>query len=114
MATARERLATSLELLERLQRDGRRVFHTGELTRVHRDRLIANGYLRRVTNGWLISSAPGTATGRSDALVLGLLGVLCALLRAALRDALVVVRRTLRPVARRKHRDSGAGRAARP
>ena len=60
MATARERLATSLEVLERLQRDGRRVFHTGELTRVHRERLIANGYLRRVTNGWLISSAPGT------------------------------------------------------
>ena len=61
MATARERLATSLEVLERLQRDGRRVFRTGELTRVHRERLIANGYLRRVTNGWLISSAPGTA-----------------------------------------------------
>ena len=61
MATARERLAASLEVLERLQRDGRRVFHTGELTRVHRERLVANGYLRRVTNGWLISSAPGTA-----------------------------------------------------
>ena len=61
MATAGARLATSLAILERLQRDGWRVFHAAELTRVHRDRLIANGYLRRVTNGWLISSAPGTA-----------------------------------------------------
>ena len=62
MATARERLATSLESLERLQRDGRRVFHTTELTRTHRERLVANGYLRPVTNGWLVSADPVTAS----------------------------------------------------
>ena len=65
MATARERLASSLEVLERLQRDGRRVFRTTELTRVHRERLLANGFLRRVTNGWLISASPSAPPGDS-------------------------------------------------
>ena len=45
MATAHERLAGSLEILERLQRDGRQVFRTTELTRAHRERLLANGFL---------------------------------------------------------------------
>ncbi len=65
MATARERLASSLEVLARLQRDGRRVFRTTELTRVHRERLVANGFLRRVTNGWLISANPAAPPGDS-------------------------------------------------
>ena len=65
MATARERLARSLAVLERLQRDGRRVFRTTELTRVHRERLVANGFLRRVTNGWLISASPAAPPGDS-------------------------------------------------
>ena len=67
MATAHERLASSLEVLERLQRDGRRVFRTTELTRVHRERLLANGFLRRVTNGWLISASPAAPPGDSTA-----------------------------------------------
>ena len=65
MATARERLSSSLEVLERLQRDGRRVFRTTALTRVHRERLLADGFLRRVTNGWLISASPAAAPGDS-------------------------------------------------
>ena len=65
MATARERLASSLAVLERLERDGRRVFRTTELTRVHRERLLANGFLRRVTNGWLISASPAAPPGDS-------------------------------------------------
>ena len=65
MATARERLAGSLEVLERLQRDGRRVFRTTELTRVHRERLLTNGFLQRATNGWLISANPGALPGDS-------------------------------------------------
>ena len=65
MATARERVAGSLEVLERLQRDGRRVFRTTELTRVHRERLLANGFLQRAVNGWLISASPAAAPGDS-------------------------------------------------
>ena len=65
MATAHARLSSSLELLERLQRDGRRVFRTTELTRVHRERLVANGFLRRVANGWLISADPAALPGDS-------------------------------------------------
>ena len=65
MATARERLSSSLQVLERLQQDGRRVFRTTALTRVHRERLVANGFLRRVTNGWLISASPAALPGDS-------------------------------------------------
>ena len=65
MATARERLASSLEILEELQRDGRRVFHTAELTRVHRDRLLANGFLQRATPGWVITANPSVRPGDS-------------------------------------------------
>jgi hypothetical protein len=59
MATPNERLAASLEQLRALQQDGRRVFRSGELTRVHRERLRQNGFLREVMKGWLISSSPG-------------------------------------------------------
>ena len=65
MATAHARLSSSLELLERLQRDGRRVFRTTELTRVHRERLVANGFLRRAAKGWLISASPAALPGDS-------------------------------------------------
>ena len=63
MATPREKLAASLAHLEKLQRGGRRVFRSGELTRVHRERLLSNGFLRTVIKGWLISSSPDADTG---------------------------------------------------
>lgn len=63
MATPNEKLAASLAQLEKLQKDGRRVFRSGELTRVHRERLVQNGFLREVMKGWLISSSPGTDPG---------------------------------------------------
>jgi len=63
MATPHEKLAASLAQLEKLQKGGRRVFRSGELTRVHRERLIQNGFLREVIKGWLISSSPGTDPG---------------------------------------------------
>lgn len=63
MATPREKLAASLSILEKLQRGGRRVFRSGELTRVHRERLLKNGFLRKVIKGWLISSSPDAGLG---------------------------------------------------
>ena len=59
MAKPHEKLAASLSELEKLQRRQRRVFRSNEFTRVHRERLVSNGYLRQVIKGWLILSSPG-------------------------------------------------------
>ena len=63
MAAPSEKLAASLRLLEELQKGRRRVFRSRELTRVHRERLVRNGFLREVMKGWLISSSPDVAAG---------------------------------------------------
>jgi len=63
MAPPHEKLAASLAQLEKLQKSGRRVFRSGELTRVHRERLLKNGFLREVMKGWLIASSPATDSG---------------------------------------------------
>jgi fido (protein-threonine AMPylation protein) len=63
MATPAERLTASLEALHRLQKDGRRVFRSSELSRLHRERLLKNGFLQQVIRGWLISSSPNTPPG---------------------------------------------------
>ena len=65
MATPNEKLAASLKLLRALQKGGRRVFQSRELGRVHRERLLQNGFLRNALNGWLISAAPGARYGDS-------------------------------------------------
>lgn len=65
MAAPNEKLATSLTALRRLQKSGRRVFQSQELTRVHRERLLQNGFLQEVMKGWLISSNPGARDGDS-------------------------------------------------
>jgi len=65
MATANEKIATSLEALRTLQSGGRRVFSAQELSRVHRDRLVKHGYLQRVIDGWLISASPTSQPGES-------------------------------------------------
>ena len=58
MATPNEKLADSLKILGTLQNPGRRVFRSAEIGRVHRERLLQNGFLREVIKGWLISTAP--------------------------------------------------------
>ncbi|MDT8322370.1 MAG: Fic family protein [Xanthomonadales bacterium] len=63
MVTPNEKLAASLAQLEKLQQGGRRVFRSVELTRVHRERLVNNGFLREVMKGWLISSGPDADPG---------------------------------------------------
>jgi hypothetical protein len=65
MATAHERLAGSLSVLKQLQQGNRRVFKSSEFSRVHRDRLIKNGFLKEVIKGWVISSSPDTQPGDS-------------------------------------------------
>lgn len=63
MAKPNVKLAASLAQIEKLQKGGRRVFRSSELTRVHRERLLRNGYLQQVMKGWLISSRPDAHPG---------------------------------------------------
>jgi len=65
MATPNERLAESLDALRALQEGGRRVFRSDDLSRVHRERLVANGFVQEVMRGWLISSSPSARAGDS-------------------------------------------------
>jgi|HubBroStandDraft_6_1064221.scaffolds.fasta_scaffold20165_1 fido (protein-threonine AMPylation protein) len=65
MATPNEKLAESLDVLKALQEGGRRVFRSDELSRVHRERLLANGFLQEVMRGWVISSSPSARKGDS-------------------------------------------------
>ena len=58
MAKPNERLAKSLDGLKALQEGGRRVFRSDDFSRVHRERLLTNGFLQEVMKGWLISSSP--------------------------------------------------------
>jgi fido (protein-threonine AMPylation protein) len=65
MPKPNEKLAESLAALHQLQKSGRRVFKSRELSRTHRERLLRNGFLREVMKGWLISSSPGAREGDS-------------------------------------------------
>ena len=65
MPKANEKLAESLAALQELQKGGRRVFRSRELSRTHRERLLRNGFLREVMKGWLMSSSPSAREGDS-------------------------------------------------
>src|SRR5260370_11819299 len=63
MATLHQKLASSLERLHKLQSGGRHVFRSKEFPRADRERLLAQGFLREVIKGWLISTSPDAAPG---------------------------------------------------
>ena len=63
MVAPNEKLAASLAHLQKLQTGGRRVFRSAEMTRIHRERLVRNGFLREVMKGWLISGSPDADPG---------------------------------------------------
>jgi hypothetical protein len=65
MAAPNEKLAQSLSMLKALQESGRRVFRSNDFSRVHRERLVKNGFLLDVMKEWLISSSPGARAGDS-------------------------------------------------
>lgn len=65
MATPNEKLAASLTALRDLQKGGRRVFQSQDLSRTDRERLLRNGFVQEVMKGWLISSSPGARDGDS-------------------------------------------------
>jgi len=65
MSKPNEKLAKSLAALQELQKGGRRVFQSKELSRIHRERLLQNGLLQEVMKGWVISSSPSAREGDS-------------------------------------------------
>ena len=68
MATPPEKLAQSLEILEKLRTSsGAAAIRAGDLSRTHRERLLANGFLREVIKGWYIPSRPDEVKGESTA-----------------------------------------------
>src|SRR5215510_8698876 len=64
MPAPNEKLAESLDVLKELQ-GGRRVFRSNDFSRVHRERLVENGFLQQVIKGWLISASPDAHAGDS-------------------------------------------------
>jgi hypothetical protein len=66
MPTPSERLAQSLEVLGEIQQsEGKAAIRAKDLSRTHRERLLANGFLREVIKGWFIPSRPEENTGES-------------------------------------------------
>jgi len=68
MASLSARLAQSLETLQRLQNaKGAAAIRSRDLTRTHRERLLASGFLQEVIKGWYIPSRPDEVKGESTA-----------------------------------------------
>src|SRR5256884_386256 len=63
MPSPNEKLAESLDVLKAIQEGNQRVFRSDDLSRVHRERLVDNGFLQEVMKGWLISSSPDAQAG---------------------------------------------------
>ncbi len=60
-----EKLAASLEELKKLQQEGHYAFKSKSLSRTHRERLLANGFIQEVIKGWYIPSKPDEQPGES-------------------------------------------------
>ncbi|MGD8782700.1 MAG: hypothetical protein PVH88_27565 [Ignavibacteria bacterium] len=52
MPTPAEKLAESLEVLRKLQNNnGTAIVKSGDISRTHKDRLLKNGFIRKVMKG---------------------------------------------------------------
>jgi hypothetical protein len=65
MAKPGEKLAESLEKLKELQDKGIVGIKASDLSRVHRERLVENGFIREAVNGWYISAPHDEQQGDS-------------------------------------------------
>ena len=64
MATPAEKLAQSLSVLRQFQQNKASfVVRSADISRTHLERLVANGFLAKVINGWYIVSNPSSRTG---------------------------------------------------
>ena len=67
MATPAAHLASSLEVLKQLQDKGQVAIRASAMTRIHRERLLKNGFISEVMKGWYIPSRPDEQAGESTA-----------------------------------------------
>ena len=67
MASPQEKLAGSLEALRGLQERGIVAIRSRDLSRVYRERLVKNGFLKEVMKGWYIPARPDEIPGDSTA-----------------------------------------------
>jgi fido (protein-threonine AMPylation protein) len=68
MASPSDKLRESLEVLHALQNaNGAAAIRARDMTRTHRERLLANGFLREVVKGWYIPTRPDEVKGESTA-----------------------------------------------
>ncbi len=67
MAGPQEKLAESLEALRGLQERGVVAIRSRDLSRIHRERLVKNGFLKQVMKGWYIPACPDEVPGDSTA-----------------------------------------------
>jgi hypothetical protein len=67
VATPSEKLAESLEALHELQERGVVAVKSSNLSETHRERLVQNGFLKKVMKGWYIPSGPDEKAGDSTA-----------------------------------------------
>ena len=65
MAKPAEKLAESLKVLQAIQSKGIVAIKSEDLSRTHKDRLIANGFIREVIRGWYIAVNPEENKGNS-------------------------------------------------
>ena len=65
MATPGEKLAASLEVLRKLQDQKNVAIKATDLSRVHKERLIEQGFIREVFKGWYIPVPPDEKKGDS-------------------------------------------------
>jgi len=86
MATPSEKFAQSLEVLKTLQDQGIVAIHTSNMSRVHRERLLKNGFIKEVMKGWYISSRPDEPTGESTAWYASFWGFCSDYLSARFKD----------------------------
>jgi fido (protein-threonine AMPylation protein) len=68
MASPSDKLAESLDVLHAMQKaNGAAAIRARDMTRTHRERLLANGFLREVVKGWYIPTRPDDVKGESTA-----------------------------------------------
>lgn len=67
MASPSEKLAESLDALKALQDKGIVAIRSSDLSRTHRERLLASGFLQEVMKGWYIPARPDEQAGESTA-----------------------------------------------
>lgn len=65
MATPSQKLAESLEKLREIQDEGIVGVKANDLSRVHRERLVENGFLQEVIKGWYVSTPQDERKGDS-------------------------------------------------